>query len=177
MSGKIDFSEVKRDHPIDRVAERLGLVLKPHGQQLRGTCFSGEGGDRALVITPSKGVWYSHALKKGGDVIELVASAKNLAVRDAALWITGAVPEKTQTGSGPTAGLKPVELTHDHPMVLVSGLEADDATRFGIGYREEVPGKTRAGAGNVLIPVYANGILAGYVGVQEITWLPEKWRA
>lgn len=174
MSAKLDFVQIKRDHPIDRVAARLGLELKPHGQQLRGKCPSGEGDDRALVVTPSKGVWYSHALKKGGDVLELVSVVNSMTVREAAQWIAGTTPEPEKSASGgrPNADFKPVELTHEHPMVQVNGLEPTDAQRFGIGYKEKA-----AGAGNILIPVYADGKLAGYVGCTEITWLPEKWRA
>ncbi len=81
------------------------------------------------------------------------------------------MPEKSASGRSQNADFKPVELTHDHPSVLVSGLEADDAKRFGIGYKEKA-----AGAGNILIPLYDKGRLVGYCGVQEITWLPERWR-
>lgn len=172
-----DFQAIKRDHPIDRVAARLGLQLKPQGNQLRGKCPSGEGDDRALVITPSKGLWYSHAMKKGGDVIELVSVVNKLSARDAAQWIAGATPVPEKSIPERANELKPVELTHDHPSLLVSGIEPEDAKRFGIGYREPVEGKTRAGAGHILVPVYADGKLAGYVGCQEVTWIPDKWRA
>lgn len=176
MSGyKLDFAAIKREHPIEKVAERLGIALKPHGHQLRGKCFSGQGDERALIVTPAKGVWYSHVLKAGGDVLELVAAVKDVPVRDAAAWIAGAPkePEKSANGRATNAEFKPVELTHDHPSVLVH-FEAADATRFGIGFKEKA-----AGAGNILIPVYDQETkkLAGYVGVQDITWLPEKWRA
>lgn len=173
MAYSLDFGAIKAENPIEQVAERLGLVLKPHGNQLRGQCPSGQGDDRGLVVTPSKGVWFSHPMKKGGDVIELVAVVRNVSAKDAAQWIAGTPqPEKSATGRSQNADFKPVELTHDHPSVLVSGLEAEDAKRFGIGFKEKA-----AGAGHILIPVYAGGKLAGYVGVAEITWLPEKWRA
>jgi predicted DNA-binding transcriptional regulator AlpA len=81
-------------------------------------------------------------------------------------------PEKSVTGDKPTGGFTPVEVEHDHPSVLVSGLEATDAKRFGIGYKAK-----GAGNGNILIPVYADGRLAGYVGVQDVTWLPKEWKA
>jgi hypothetical protein len=173
MSGRLDFQAIKADYPIEQVAERLGIALKPHGAQLRGPCFSGQGDDRALVVTPARRVWYSHPLKKGGDVIELVSVMKDVSAKDAAAWIAGTQqPEKSATGRTPNAEFKPVELVHDHPSVLVSGLEADDAKRFGVGYKAKA-----AGAGHILVPVYADGKLSGYVGCQEITWIPERWRA
>jgi hypothetical protein len=105
-------------------------------------------------------------------VIELVSVMKDVSAKDAAAWIAGAtVPEKSVQGSTSNATFKPVELVHDHPSVLVSGLEAVDAKRFGIGYKEKA-----AGAGFILIPVYDNGRLCGYAGVTEIAWLPERWR-
>lgn len=81
------------------------------------------------------------------------------------------MPEKSATGAKATGAFTPVEVDHDHPSLLVSGLEAADAKRFGIGYKAK-----GAGNGNILIPVFDNGRLAGYVGVQEITWLPKEWR-
>jgi hypothetical protein len=166
-----DFSRVKAEHSLESVAERLGLKLKQHGAQFRGPCPSGQGDERALVLTPGKG-WWSHAAKKGGSVIDLVAFVKDLSPKDAAVWIDGqAQPEKSASGSKST-DFKPVELEHDHPMVLALGFTAEDAQRFGIGYKAKA-----AGAGNVLIPVFAGGKLAGYIGATEIAWLPEKWRA
>lgn len=40
MSGKyaLDFAKIKEDYPIEKVAARLGLTLKPNGQSLRGPC-------------------------------------------------------------------------------------------------------------------------------------------
>lgn len=171
-----DFAKIKAEHSLESVAERLGLQLKKHGSSYRGPCPSGQGDERALIITPGKG-WWSHAAKKGGSVIDLVAFVKDCTPRDAAIWIEGSqvsVPEKSTNGGA--NALKPVELVHDHPSVIVSGIEADDAKRFGIGYREPVEGKKRAGEGHILLPVYDNGRLCGYVGVSEITWLPERWR-
>lgn len=175
-----DFERVKAEHPIEGVAERLGLTLKREGQSLRGPCPSGRGGDRSLVITPAKHVFFSQAVKKGGSVIDLVAFVRNCTPKEAAEWIEGKqvpVPEKSAIGGAPNGAFKPVELVHDHPCLLISGIEATDAQRFGLGYREPVDGKKRAGEGHILVPVYADGKLAGYVGCQEITWIPDRWRA
>lgn len=167
----VDFATVKAAHSLESVAERLGLKLTKHGAGFRGPCPSGQGDERAFALTPNRG-WYSFATKKGGDVISLVEFVRNCTAKEAAQWIAGSEPEKSASGRSQTVDFKPVELTHDHPSVLVSGLEADDAKRFGIGFKEKA-----AGAGNILIPVFAGGKLAGYVGVTEITWLPPQWRA
>lgn len=185
-----DYEEINRNTPILDVAARLNLQLKQlNATQWRCPCPSGRADERGLLvtITPGKQVWYSHAAKVGGSVLQLVMFVQNLDPKNtdhrakAASWIKGGIasePEKSASGPRPTGGLKPVELVHDHPLVEVNGLMASDAARFGIGYREEsTTGKPRAGEGNVLIPVYADGVLAGYLGVQEITWLPKEWRA
>ncbi len=81
MSFSIDFAEVKEQHTIEDVAQRLGLTLKKHNNQLRGPCPSGAEGDRKFVITPAKSLWYSFAVGKGGDVIALVQFVNNVSAK------------------------------------------------------------------------------------------------
>ena len=78
MSAFVDFAALKDRAPIEQVVTMLGLHLKPHGDQLRGPCPRCGGGDRALVITKSKHLFYCFPSKDGGDQIKLVAYVKAL---------------------------------------------------------------------------------------------------
>ena len=71
------------------------LEVKHSASQLRGCCPACQSDDdRALAITPSKGVFYCHAGQKGGDAIALVAHILNLGMRDAAEWLQETLPEQ-----------------------------------------------------------------------------------
>ena len=89
----VDFKEVKARFDIEKVAQLLGLQLKQAGQAFRGPCPACDsGGERALVITPSKGVWYCWAAHVGGDQLALAAHIRKCEVKDAAAWLDGGEP-------------------------------------------------------------------------------------
>ncbi len=177
MSTFVDFEAVKAANPFAEVAERLGLILKKAGQSLRGPCPSGEGGPRALAVTPSKGVWYSFGKQEGGDVLALVQLVHDCDVKEAAQFLAGTEPlEKAQKPSperGAGRGFRPLDyLQPDHPAVGALGLEASDAEMLGIGYAPR--GTLR---GTVAVPIRSEtGTLAGYIGITEAK-LPPKWEA
>src|SRR5258708_4961868 len=86
----VDFSELKQRFTIEKVAELLDLQIKQSGQALRGPCPTCKsGGDRAIVITPAKGVFFCFASREGGDLIKLAAHIRNCEVKDAAAWLDG----------------------------------------------------------------------------------------
>lgn len=173
----IDFAAVKAANPIADVAQRLGLELKKAGHTLRGPCPSGDGGERGLVITPAKGVWYSFPLQKGGDVLALVQLINDCSTKEAAQFLSGTVPlEKAKSsspdeGSEARGGFAPLTyLEADHPAVEAVGFDPEDAEALGIGYAPR--GTMR---GTVAIPIRtADGTLAGYLGITEAK-LPPKW--
>lgn len=170
----LDFEAIKADHPIDKVAERLGLSLKQSGKQHRGKCPICEGGgDRNLVVTPEKGVYYCFTEAKGGDVIALVGHVRGLSAKDAAAWIAGDTPERETVPRERRGerGFKPLDyLDPDHEAVAAVGFNPGDARALGIGYAPR--GVLR---GTVAVPVrHADGTIAGYIGIQEAR-LPPKW--
>lgn len=176
MAYTLDFDEIKAQHKIEDVAKRLGLTLKKTGNQLRGKCFSGDGGDRALVITPGKGLWYSFGLQEGGDAIKLVQLVNDCSAKEAAAWIAGNEPLEKRTAppkedAEARGGFRVLEyLEHDHPAVEALGLEPEDAQRLGIGYCPR--GIYR---GKVAVPIRTeDGTLRGYIGLIECQ-LPPKW--
>ncbi len=173
----LDFEQIKQDHPIEQVAERLGLNLKKSGAQLRGPCPSGEEGDRKFVITPAKGVWYSFALGKGGDVLALVQLVNDCSVKEAAQFLVGDTPPlekpkgQSKKGAEARGGFRALDyLEYDHPAVETLGFDPEIAEQLGLGYAPRGVLK-----GKVAIPIRTEGgILAGYIGIEEAQ-LPPKW--
>jgi hypothetical protein len=173
----LDFQQIKQDHSIEAVAERLGLDIKKSGHQLRAPCPACEsGGERALAITPAKGAFYCFGGSCGGDVLQLVAHVQGCSVKDAATWIVDAKPEekrrKPEPSSGEGDGFKPLDyLEAAHDAVVALGFDPEDAERIGVGYAKR--GVMR---GTVAVPVrLEDGTLIGYIGVTEAK-LPTSWR-
>ncbi len=80
------FVEIKERVNIEQVLPLVGLTLKRYQSQLRGVCpICKEGGDRAFVVTPAKGLYYCFGkCGTGGDMLSLVANVKQCSVREAA---------------------------------------------------------------------------------------------
>jgi len=173
----LDFQEVKQKYSIEDVAKALGLQLSAsNGESLRGPCPSKEGDERSLVVTPSKGLWYSFAKQGGGDTISLVSFVKDTSAKEAARWIVdnlgGGNTTEEPTEKEPGTGLKELDyLQSDHPAVQALGFEVEDAERLGIGWSNK--GIMR---GYIAIPIrLPSGHIAGYLGIHECK-LPPKWR-
>jgi DNA primase len=170
-----NFDEIKAANAISEVAERLGLNMNKSGASLRGKCPACEsGGNRNLVVTPGKEVYFCFSEGKGGDVLQLISHVKGIGVKDAAQWLAGpSTPkEKTTKGETPSEGFKPLDyLQHDHEAVIALGFEPDDADRIGLGYAPRGMMK-----GLVTVPIrLTDGRLVGYIGISEAK-LPTSWK-
>ncbi len=143
----VDFAEVKASHPIETIAERLALKLIKRGEQLRGPCpVCEKGGDRALVVTPSKAAFYCFAGQTGGDAIALAAHIRGKTMKQAANWIVGdqnppSGEGKTDTAPNERKGneerrlLKPLTyLEPDHEALKPLGISPETLAEFGAGY-------------------------------------------
>src|ERR1700737_200624 len=85
MSDQIDFATLKQHVSIEQAMHMLGLHMKRSGPSFRGPCPTcRSGGERALVVTPSKSAFYCFAAKQGGDQLALVAHVRGVKVRQAA---------------------------------------------------------------------------------------------
>ncbi|MFN3658186.1 MAG: CHC2 zinc finger domain-containing protein [Pseudolabrys sp.] len=100
----VDFAEVKSRAPIEAVAQFLGLQLKPAGKQFRSACPAcNQGGERAIVITPEKNLFYCFSAKIGGDCIALGSHIKGVSQKDSAaliaqqFGISGTVPSTVKS--------------------------------------------------------------------------------
>lgn len=173
----VPFDELKTRFTIEQTTQLLGLQLKQSGQALRGPCPAcGSGGDRAIVVTPAKGVFFCFTAQEGGDLIALAAHIRKCDVKAAASWLDGTSDNSSRDSSPSKKGTVPATLEplayleHEHVAVEALGFTAEDAKALGIGYCGK--GIMR---GLVAIPVrLATGELAGYVGVTEAK-LPPRW--
>jgi DNA primase len=94
----IDFAALKAAVKLDQAAQTLGLELKQEGSQFRTACPACKsGGDRAIVLTPAKGLFYCFSAKKGGDCIALAAHVMGVGNNDAANFLADQVGTCTST--------------------------------------------------------------------------------
>jgi len=167
----VDFAALKEAISIDRVVDLLGLSMKQTGGQLRGPCpVCQSGGDRALVVTPEKGVYYCFADKKGGDLIALAAHIREESAKDAATFIHNAftVPEAKEVKET-AKKLQPLSLDPNHELVTAIGFDPEAADALGIGYCAKGVMKEM-----VAIPLRdETGELQHYVGVDQPVTLPK----
>jgi DNA primase len=172
MTQQIDFVKLKQTLSIDRAAELLGLHLKKHGGQLRGPCpICKEGGDRALAVTPSRGLYYCFGkCRTGGDMITLAAGVRGCSPREGAEFLAekSGVAKLATNGSNsspqPTLGegkLKPLDyLEGEHELVQALGVSQQTAAHFEAGYAPK--GIMR---GRLAIPLHDQaGVLLAYCG-------------
>jgi DNA primase len=173
MSGFVDFAEVKARCSIEQAAKLLGLQTTEERMQLRAPCPAcGNGGPRAIVITPSKNLFHCFLSKAGGDQIALVSHVKGASQKDAAALMLGAETKGTvqststaQNGTVPPHDhFPPLDyLEFDHVVVESLGIEASTAQALGIGYASKGLMK-----GYVAVPVrLPTGELTGYIGITE----------
>jgi DNA primase len=154
----VDFAELKTRVSIEQAARMLGLNLVPHGSQCRGPCpVCKSGGDRALVVTPDKGLFYCFAKKIGGDAIALVAHIRGISVKDAADELNrafGTVQNSTGTGtvskSRATApqAQEPRKQPAFDPEAYAARLDASHASLAPLGISSETLKVWKAGYSN-----------------------------
>jgi DNA primase len=172
----IDFQALKQEIKITDAMPLLGLKVSELSDQMRGPCPACKsGGDRAMVITSSKSVFYCFAAGEGGDVIALASHIKGISMKEAATFLAkhfakpDAVPDSppvatvlsTVPPENKKAGLNPLTyLQPDHPSVLALGISKETAVHFGAGYASK--GIMR---GRLAIPIHdVSGVLVAYCG-------------
>lgn len=190
MPRYIDFNEVKAAISIERAADLLNLQLSPSGNhQMRGPCPACQSGDRTLVITPSKNLFYCFKSQQGGDQIALAAHVLGKKANEAATFLVeqgtetststvskgraNSEPQNQKGGDNrPRSGCPELDyLQADHAAVGAIGLDRATAQAIGAGYANK--GLMR---GTVAIPIrLPDGTLCGYVGLTEIAKLPPKF--
>ena len=92
MTFRETCAEVKARVKIEQVAN-LFLKLTPENGTYRANCVCGQGGDRAIIITPAKGVFHCFSCKASGSVIALVMLCKSCTAQEAVEWFMEDMPE------------------------------------------------------------------------------------
>jgi hypothetical protein len=147
----IDFGALKERVSMEQAVQLLGLQLRPQGHQLRGACpVCKTGGDRALVITPGKGLYYCFAGQTGGDQIALTAHIKGFKnQQEAAAFLdgNGTVPGTVQNSTVSKKGATVPPAHKDRGFGPLSYLEPqhEDAPKGVLRGRYAVPVKSRTG--------------------------------
>lgn len=185
---EIDFAAVKSAVSIEQVLRMCDTPkLTRHGEQYRAPCpRCKSGGDRALVVTPSKAAFYCFAEKRGGDSIALLAHIHGISQREAAQAIqnhfgleksvakadtrthTDHSPEPTNSsgGRGVASSLFKVidallYLDPAHEALEPLGISPETIEHFGGGYASK--GVMR---GRLALPIHTHdGKLIAYVGL------------
>lgn len=174
----LDFQKLKETIPIIEVLGMLEIKhLTVRGDTLRGCCPLCRHEDpRAFIVTPAKNTWYCFKEKQGGDIIRLVARAKDLKDRDAAQLIhdhfngTGKAAENAEpkhprpevstrrnsSGFDPLAYLQTLDPDHDS-----LGIDGGILRKFRGGYSSK--GLNR---GRLVLPIIgAEGEIKAFVGI------------
>lgn len=114
--NRVEFKDLKARIQIEQVLPMIGARLKPHGLQLRGPCpICKSGGDRAFVITPSKGLFYCFGhCRQGGDMIAMIALARDCSLKQAAQEIAAHF-SIDQDGSDNSKKAVPATVPHSSP--------------------------------------------------------------
>ena len=152
----VDFAELKTRVSIEQAVQTLCLSLTPHGNQLRGACPTCKtGGDRALIITPAKGLFYCFAKKTGGDVIALTAHIRGIGVKEAAEELNrafGTVQNGTSTVSKSRATAPQAPEARKQPAfdpeAYAARLDASHASLAPLGLSPETLKAWKAGYSN-----------------------------
>jgi DNA primase len=176
MNTFINFEELKEMVSIEQAIKYLELDMTQKGNQLRSECPVCGGGERTLVVTPTKGVFYCFAAKKGGDQIALVSHVQEIGMKDAAHFLAeqySTVQDSSSTVPKAEAGketekFQPLSyLQSDHEAVVAVGFDCEPELleELGIGYATK--GTKR---GEVLVPIRGeDGTLIDYISVSEVS--------
>ncbi len=79
-----EIERLKQDVPLQRLVERMGIILKRHGADLIGLCPFHDDKEPSLVISPDKNLWHClGACQTGGTVIDWVMKIEGVSFRQA----------------------------------------------------------------------------------------------
>lgn len=181
MGNFTDFQALKEKVSFEQAIGLLQLQMKRNGNQWRGVCPACKGsGERALVVTESRGA-YCFSASKGGDQIWLVSHVMGTDVKAAAKLLSDSidspkttVPQVQPSGGAEKGGMTPLAyLEHAHEAVIALGFDAEVAKKIGIGYAPK--GLCR---GKVAVPIRdETGKLLGYIGLEDPPWLPADFQS
>ena len=117
-----ELERLKREVSLQRLCEKYGVELKPHGKDLIGLCPFHEDHDPSFVVTPSNNLW--HCLGKcgkGGSNVDFIMRKEAVSFRQAVEILRecagyAPAPERITTHTGT-----------EHPILVRPGPDLTDA--------------------------------------------------
>ena len=166
----LDFTEIKKQHSIEQVAERLGITLTPNGAQLRAACPCC-GKDRSLVLTPAKNLGYCFHEQRGGDQLWLAQHVRKCTVREAAEWLATTLPKGEREDKAPKSQSFDRAKYKAALSREVEGVPKELCERADIGV------SSKGALKGIVLPLYdqATGAFICYASVPSIQ-IPKKVR-
>jgi hypothetical protein len=102
--GAIDTAAIKAHVNIVEVVKLATTKMTGSGDARMAVCPMHEDHRPSLSVTPSLGLFYCHACRVGGDVIDFVRMVSNVPFVDACEWLIGANTTCTPTVRDGTLG-------------------------------------------------------------------------
>ena len=117
-----ELDRLKKEVSLQRLCEKYGIALKPHGKDLIGLCPFHDDHDPSFVVTPSNNLW--HCLGqcgKGGSNIDFIMGKESVSFRQAVEILRECAgyapePERLKTRQGT-----------EHPILIRPGPDLTDA--------------------------------------------------
>ena len=79
-----ELERLKREMSLQRLCEKYGVALKPHGKDLIGLCPFHDDHDPSFVVTPSNNLWHClGACGKGGSNVDFIMGKESVSFRQA----------------------------------------------------------------------------------------------
>lgn len=129
-----EVSRIKREVPVERLAEARGVKLQRHGADLLGLCPFHDDKEPSLVISPKKNLWHClGACQAGGSVIDWVMRDRGVSFRHAVELLRSDLPPTAVVGaSAPSEKSGPAL-----PAPVEADAEDEELLRQVVGYYHE----------------------------------------
>jgi DNA primase catalytic core len=117
-----ELERLKREVSLQRLCEKYGVALKPHGKDLIGLCPFHEDHDPSFVVTPSNNLWNCLGkCGKGGSNVDFIMRKESVSFRQAVEILRecagyAPAPERLTTRQGT-----------EHPILVKPGPDLPDA--------------------------------------------------
>src|SRR5688572_19768986 len=115
-----EIERIKRETPLERLAQLRAIALKRHGDNLIGLCIFHDDHEPSLVITPSKNLFHCMGCGVGGSVIDWVMKTEGVSFRHAVELLRAGAAGSTK-GKG-----KPVKQSSVKRLESPLELDADE---------------------------------------------------
>ena len=116
-----ELERLKREMSLQRLCEKYGVALKPHGKDLIGLCPFHDDHDPSFVVTPANNLW--HCLGKcgkGGSNVDFIMRKESVSFRQAVEIL------RECAGYAPEPGRLTTRQGTEHPILVKPGPELTD---------------------------------------------------